>query len=320
MTTEDLAAERAAIIVPPAWSPDQLVQVEAYTAHECRKPAETMKGTHWDCDGCGLRWYPARGGGWRLSRRSAALNGTDSRGRPKPKKTAVVAPDEGVLTVHADVAQRSEAWYALRLGIVSASTVGRLLTPTLKPADNDTSRRTLLTLAGERITGWAEPNHISPDMWRGIDEEPLAREAYSEHFVPVRECGFMVRDFGGFSLGLSPDGLVGDDGLIEIKSRLHHTQLSTVLADDPVPTTVMAQLQTALLVSGRSWIDYISYSAGMALWVHRVLPDPVWQRAIRATAAVAEERIAATIATYHERTAGLPVMGRTPDGDEIEVS
>ncbi len=216
-----------------------------------------------------------------------------------------------------DVAQRSDEWYALRLGMVTASTVGALLTPTGKVADNDTSRKLALTLAAERITGYAEPSRISADMWRGIDEEPLAREAYSEHRSPVTECGFMVRDDWGFRIGCSPDGLVGDVGQIEIKSRLHHIHMSTILAGESAPVAAWTQLQCALLVSGRSWIDYISYSAGMALWVQRVYPEHGWQAAIVTAVRACEERIAQIIRDYTELTRGLPVMGRTPDYSEI---
>lgn len=140
------------------------------------------------------------------------------------------------LTVHRDITQRSDEWYALRLGMVTASTVGGLITPTGKVADNDTSRKLALTLAAERITGYAEPSRLSADMWRGIDEEPLARDAYSEHRSPVTECGFMVRDDWGFRIGYSPDGLVGDLGLIEVKSRLHHIHMATILSEQPAPT------------------------------------------------------------------------------------
>lgn len=224
-----------------------------------------------------------------------------------------------MLTVHHDVTQRSDEWYALRLGMVTASTVAGLLTATGKVADNDTSRKLALTLAAERITGYAEPSRLSAEMWRGLDEEPLARDAYSEHLSPVTECGFMVRDDWGFSIGYSPDGLVGDVGLIEVKSRLHHVHMATILSDSDVPPAVRAQLQCALLVSGRSWIDYISYSSGMALWPWRVYPDADWQAAIVTAVTALEQRIAEVTETYHQRTEGLPVMPRTPDYAEIEV-
>ena len=223
------------------------------------------------------------------------------------------------LVIH-DVEQRTDEWYAARLGMVTASSVGVLLTPTGKVADNDSARRYVTSLAAERLAGYAEPGRISADMWRGIEEEPLARAAYVEHQrSTVTECGLMVRDDWGFPIGYSPDGLVGDVGQIEIKSRLHHVHVSTVLSASDVPPEVWAQLQCGLLVSGRSWVDYISYSSGMALWVKRVHADDGYQRAIVAAATQAEDTIAAIVDTYQSRTEGLPVMPRTPDYSEIEV-
>ena len=139
----------------------------------------------------------------------------------------------------------------------------------IEPATGDTARGLTLLLASERITGWTEPTYISDDMLRGMDDEPRARAKYAERYAPVDETGFMVEDRWGFQIGYSPDGLVGDDGLIEVKSRRPKVQLATVLADE-VPAENMAQLQCGLLVSGRKWIDYVSYCGGMPLWVKRV--------------------------------------------------
>lgn len=101
--------------------------------------------------------------------------------------------------------QRTDEWYAARLGMVTASSVGALLTPAGRVADNDTARRYITALASERIAGYAEPGRISADMWRGIEEEPLARDAYAEHeAIPVAECGLMVRDdYISYSSGMA---------------------------------------------------------------------------------------------------------------------
>ena len=155
-------------------------------------------------------------------------------------------------------------------------------------------------------------------MWRGVEDEPRARDAYREHRAPVDEMGFLVREVHGLRVGYSPDGLVGDDGLIEIKSRAPKTQVATVLAGE-VPAENMAQLQCGLWVTGRAWIDYISYAGGMALWVERVYPDPRWQKAILAVAREFEASVTAITTTYTERTAGLPMTERLPSLDEIRI-
>ncbi len=181
--------------------------------------------------------------------------------------------------------------------------------PVYAPANNDTSRGLTALLVAERITGHTDPTFMNDDMWRGVMDEPLAVEVYAKHYAPVKTTGLMVRDDWGFSIGYSPDGLVGDDGLVEVKSRRQKKHLITVLADE-VPAENMGQIQCGLLVSGRKWCDYISYSGGMAMWKKRITPDPEWHRAI--VAAVAEFELTAErmVDAYLSATEGLPATER----------
>ena len=216
-----------------------------------------------------------------------------------------------------DLIQGTDEWLDQRRGIVTASVVGRLLTSTLKVATNDTSRALVATLVAERITGWTDPVFVSDDMLRGLDDEPRAVQAYAEWTnTDIRHLGFMVRDDWGFRIGYSPDGLIGDDGLIECKSRRAKKQLQTIVEDE-VPAENMAQLQCGLLVSGRAWCDYVSYCGGMPLYVKRVLPDPEWFDAI--VAAVTSFELAASLMTeqYEAATAGLPTTERTVEMEMI---
>jgi hypothetical protein len=217
------------------------------------------------------------------------------------------------------IEQGSVEWHDARRGIVTASAVGQLVTPkTVKPADNDYSRALTLRLVAERITGHTDPTYVSADMERGNFDEPIARDLYTEHIAPVTNVAFMSRDDWGFTIGYSPDGLVGDDGLIEIKSRRQKKHLETIL-DNAVPLENLAQCQAGLLVSGRSWIDYVSYCGGMPLWTKRVLPDPAWHDAI-VQAVTAFEKAAATMtAAYEKATAGLPLTERTDLYEEMRV-
>lgn len=210
-----------------------------------------------------------------------------------------------------DIIQGSGEWEDARRGIVTASTVGQLITPrTIKPAANVDSRALTNTLAAERITGWTEPNYVSYDMARGHEIEPAARTMYSQHHAPVTEAGFIIRDDWGYKLGYSPDGLVGDDGLIEIKSRKPKEHLATILADE-IPVEHMAQCQAGLLVSGREWLDFISWCGGMPFWVKRVHPDQRWRDAILTATSDFEIAAGRIVLEYNELTAGLPMTERT---------
>lgn len=218
-----------------------------------------------------------------------------------------------------EVEQGTEAWHDARRGIITASVIGKLITPkTIRPASNDTSRGMTAQLVAERITGWTEDTYASADMERGTFDEPYARDVYAEHYAPVTEVGFMTRDDWGYTIGFSPDGLVEHDGLIEIKSRKPKVQLETIL-DNEIPLENMAQIQCGLLVADRQWCDYVSYTAGMPLYVKRVLPDPVWQATILETVSQFEETAAELIAAYELATALMPMTERVTAFEEIRI-
>lgn len=216
-----------------------------------------------------------------------------------------------------DLIQGTDEWLDQRRGMVTASVVGQLITPkTIKPCSNDSSRALTAQLVAERITGWTDPTYVNDDMLRGIEDEPRAVDIYSEHYAPVTRVGFVVRDDWGFRIGYSPDGLVGDDGLVEVKSRRPKKHLQTIL-EDAVPPENMAQLQCGLLVSGRKWIDYVSYCGGMPLYRKRVTPDQCWQDAIVAAVRSFEETAAAMVSAYQQMTAGLPATERVIEQEMV---
>jgi predicted phage-related endonuclease len=198
---------------------------------------------------------------------------------------------------HTDLIQGSDDWLAARCGLLTASEMKLILTPTLKVADNEKTRCHLYELLAQRITGHVEPHYVSDDMLRGHEDEVDARIAYAEHYAPVHDMGFMTNDKWGFTLGYSPDGLVGDDGAIECKSRRAKYQVETILNGE-MPQDYALQIQTGLLVSERQWIDFISYSGGLPMVTIRVFPLPEVQEAILAAAAAFEARLAEKMGLY----------------------
>lgn len=214
------------------------------------------------------------------------------------------------ITIHNDLIQGSDEWLAARCGLITASEMGKLLTPTLKAANNKDSRAHFYELAFQRLTGFVEPQYVSDAMLRGQEDEIYAREAYSEHFGKVEETGFITNDQWGFTIGYSPDGLVGGDGLIEVKSRGGKYQVQTIAGDD-VPDEYMLQLQTGLLVTGRKWIDFISYCGGLPMFVKRVEPDPEYHEAIIKAVTFAETVIADIQSDYRATLATMPKVIET---------
>lgn len=228
------------------------------------------------------------------------------------------AMHEGKLTEYADLVQGSDEWLEARRGIVTASVVGQLVTPTLKVANNDTSRGLTQTLVAERITGWIEPVFQSADMFRGQMDEPLARDLYSQTHAPVAELGFMTREINGNRIGYSPDGMVGDNGLIEVKSAKPKIHLGRILTGR-IEHGHMAQVQTGLLVSGREWCDLISWCGGMPAWVQRIEPDETWHAVITEAVEAFEATAAQMVADYTQSVKGLPVTERIEHFPEASI-
>lgn len=202
-----------------------------------------------------------------------------------------------------DLEQGSDEWLAARCGLITASEVKLILTPTLNAASNDKSRAHFWELLSQRISRYVEPRFVTDDMLRGQVDEIEARALYEQHYAPVQEVGFITNDRWGFTLGYSPDGLVGSDGAIECKSRRQRFQVETILCcveDRTIPEDFILQVQTGLLVSERQWLDLVSYSGGLPLVVIRAYPDPRIQEAIIEAASRFERWAADQMQQYRE--------------------
>ena len=213
--------------------------------------------------------------------------------------------DSMTVKFYNDLIQGSDEWLKARLGIITASQVGRLITPTGKIANNDDSRAIVYEKVAERLTYRVEDLFSNSHMERGNTFEPFARDLYNDKIAPVKEVGFIVKDFGTFKIGYSPDGLVGDDGLIEIKcpARTKHVK---EICEGKAPTAYMMQMQTGMLVTGRKWCDYIGYFNGMKPRIVRVLPDVELQELILEAVEKLEARVIECTELYKLNTKDMP--------------
>lgn len=224
------------------------------------------------------------------------------------------------LTIHRDMLQGSAEWYAARRGLLTASTIGALITPSLKIAANDKARGLVAQVVAERLTEWEDPAYENGDMMRGHQVEPIARDWYAQHTGNhVEQVGFMVLELDdGTEIGYSPDGLVGDDGLLEIKApRAKRHVLSHVAG--AVPAEHMAQCQTGMFVAGRKWLDFVSYVGGEAPFLTRVHADPDWFEVIETAAKDFENKAAEMADQYLKATDGLPRTAPLPDPYDVEL-
>jgi YqaJ-like viral recombinase domain len=205
------------------------------------------------------------------------------------------------IVVHPEVEQGSEAWFDMRRGLITASTMSLILTPTLKMASNDKEKSHIYELVAQRITGYTEPQYVSDSMLRGTEDEITARTLYSEKYAPVTQVGFVTNDWLGFKIGFSPDGLVDEEGFIEIKSRMQKIHMETLLNHVPaqtVPQEFVLQIQTGLLVAGRKWGDFVSFCGGLPMAPIRAERDPIVQEAIIEAATKFEARINERVAQF----------------------
>lgn len=171
--------------------------------------------------------------------------------------------------------QKTPEWYAARLGKVTASRVADLMART-KTGYGASRGNYLAELLCERLTGEQADRFTSAEMQRGTDLEPQARAAYAFiHSTSVQECGFIVHPvIEGF--GASPDGLIGDVGLVEIKCPNTATHVDYLLSQT-VPGKYVTQMMAQMACTGRTWCDFVSYDPrlpdDLQLFVKRVHRD-----------------------------------------------
>jgi putative phage-type endonuclease len=159
------------------------------------------------------------------------------------------------------IEQRTEEWFKQRLGKVTASKIADVIAKTKTGVSASRENySTQLTL--ERLTGQQAEFYTNAAMEWGTATEPQARSAYEVYReVLVDEVGFIDHPTILMS-GASPDGFVGEDGLVEIKCPESKTQMETLLTQK-VPNKYMPQMQWQMACTGRKWCDFVSYDPRM---------------------------------------------------------
>lgn len=169
-----------------------------------------------------------------------------------------------------DVAQNSDEWYQLRAGRLTSSNLGCVMANYGK-AFGEPAKKYAVNIAIEQITSKPiSSSYTNEHMERGHEQEPIARMLYEEEtFCDVTNGGFFCNDF----IGCSPDGLVHDDGVIEIKSviaSVHYANVKRGTVDPAYKWQCVGNLK----FTGRDWLDFISYCSEFPedkqLFVHRL--------------------------------------------------
>jgi len=173
--------------------------------------------------------------------------------------------------------QGTPEWFAARLGRATASRVADICAKT-KSGPAASRGNYLLELVTERLSNQPTPFFANAAMQWGTEQEPFAREAYEvTREVFVEEVGFIVHPLMKMA-GASPDGLVGEHGLVEIKAPNSLTHVATLRANE-VPAKYLPQIYFQMACTGRAWCDFVSYDPRLPtncqLFVKRVERDHV---------------------------------------------
>lgn len=189
-----------------------------------------------------------------------------------------------MITMIEEITQRTDDWFYVRLGKVTASRVEDVIAKT-KSGYSASRDKYMAQLVVERITQKKADSYTNAAMQWGIDQEQYARAAYeARNEVFVDEVGFVTHPTIEMA-GASPDGLVGDDGMVEIKCPETQTMIDTLLTGK-VPSKYFAQMQFQMACADRSWCDYVVFDprmpSGAQLFVKRIPRDDAYIAEIEA--------------------------------------
>ena len=173
------------------------------------------------------------------------------------------------------IEQGSPEWFAQRLGKVTASRVADVIAKT-KTGYSTSRDNYMAQLVCERMTQTVAESFTNAAMQWGTETEPLARAAYEAYADVLVDEVPMIAHPTIEAAGASPDGLVGDDGLVEIKCPNTATHIDTLLSQT-VPGKYNTQMQWQMACTGRQWCDFVSFDPrmgdGLQLFVKRVPRD-----------------------------------------------
>jgi putative phage-type endonuclease len=204
--------------------------------------------------------------------------------------------------------QRSPEWFAARCGSLGASRLHEALART-KTGYGASRANLLAELACERLTGVPADKFVNAAMQNGIDREPQARAAYAWYCdADVVEVGIIKHPTIAGSHA-SPDGLVGEEGLVEIKAPQPATHLATLLGD-AIPRKYLLQMNWQMVCSGRQWCDFVSWSPvfpePMQLFAKRVHRDDALIETLERDVIEFLAEVDATVAELRARYEGGP--------------
>jgi len=195
-----------------------------------------------------------------------------------------------------DCTQGSREWFEVRMGIPTASQFSAVMANGKGGAESKTRKTYMYKLAGEILTGEPMDSFSNAHTERGHEMEPEARRYYAfQQDADPQLVGFIRNT----SAGASPDSLVGNNGLLEIKTKLPHILLD-VIERGEFPAEHKAQCQGQLWVAEREWIDLVCYWPKMPCHIVRAYRDEYYIKQIAAAVGQFNDELAAVVAKYQD--------------------
>lgn len=215
--------------------------------------------------------------------------------------------------------QGSALWKQARCGLVTASRCSGVIAMT-KKGESAARRDYRAELIVERLTGEPYPRFVSREMQWGIDQEPFARAAYEMfHDVLVETTGFVAHPKVA-NFGASPDGLVGDDGLIQIKCPTTLTHLGWILGG-VVPLDHAPQMMAEMACTGRAWCDFVSFDPRLPphlqLFVRRFTRDDALIAKLETEVVHFNAEIEGVLNALPQKPQGIVIAMDHTDPDEL---
>lgn len=200
-----------------------------------------------------------------------------------------------MLEVH-DMPQGTPEWFAVRRGLPTASCFATIMAKGRSGGDSKTRQTYLYKLAGERLTGDPMDSFSNHHMERGHEMEPQARQLYAfMHDAEPQQVGFITNG----PKGCSPDSLVGNDGMLEIKTKLPHLMLA-VHESGGFPSEHRAQCQGQLWVAEREWVDLVCYWPKLPPFIVREHRDEAFISQLSAAVDQFNDELETLVAKYSQ--------------------
>lgn len=173
--------------------------------------------------------------------------------------------------------QCTQEWFKARAGMPTSSEFNKIITTKGKPSEQ--RQKYMYRLAGERLGGIIEEGYQSLSMIRGKEKEEEAKAFYEFTRESIQAVGFCISDCGKF--GASSDGLLNDKGVFELKCPEIHTHVGYLINGEEIPTEYFCQTQGELLVTGREYVEFMSYYPGLPPLIVREEPNEVFQKLLK---------------------------------------